>query len=197
MQPQTEENDGGTFRNRNYITLVGGGNDWYQPVGAKLINAHGLPASISGCLIVEGYHERTPEALATLQPMTHMSSASLLIERAMDEKHIEAKMDPESLRRLIGWVDANGPYLGEEEIRQMPDPPPEARWASPVPVVKPRLRTAPRINRFNIRQDGDSSKVGLDVSSCSTSSTGHPFVICDIHRKEILNVRGRKLPYGN
>jgi len=28
-----------------------------------------------------------------------------------------------------------------------------------MPVVKPRLKTAPRINRFNIRQDGDSSKV--------------------------------------
>lgn len=146
-----------------YVTLVGGGNNWYQPVDGKLINAHGLPASISGCLIVEGYRERTPEALATLHPMTHMSSASLLIERAMDEEHIEAKMDPESLRRLIGWVDTNGPYLGEEEIRQMPDPTPETMWADPVPVVKPRLRTAPRINRFNIRQDGDSRKIYLSA----------------------------------
>jgi hypothetical protein len=146
-----------------YITLVGGGNDWYHPVSKKLINEHGLPASISGCLIVEGYRERTPEALATLKPMTHMSSASLLINRAMDEKHIKAKMDPDSLRRLIAWVDANGPYLGEEEIRQMPDPTPETRWAKPVPVVKPRLRTAPKINRFNIRQDGDSSKIYLNA----------------------------------
>jgi hydrazine synthase alpha subunit-like protein len=144
-----------------YVTLVGGGNNWYQPVDGKLVNAHGLPASISGCLIVEGYRERTPEALATLAPMTCMSSASLLIDRAVDEQHIKAKMDPKSLRRLIGWVDANGPYLGEEEIRQMPDPTPETRWATPVPVVKPRLKTAPRINRFNIRQDGDSSRVFL------------------------------------
>ena len=83
----------------------------------------------------------------------------LQITRAMDEEHIEARMDPQSLRRLIGWVDANGPYLGEEEIRQMPDPTPETRWATPVPVVKPRLKTAPRINRFNLRQDGDSSKI--------------------------------------
>ncbi len=158
-----------------YLTLVGGGNNWYHPVSKTLINEHGLPASISGCLIVEGYSERTPEALATLKPMTHMSSASLLISSAMDEKHIKAKMDQDSLRRLIGWVDANGPYLGEEEIRRMPDPTPETRWAKPVPVVQPRLRTAPRINRFNIRQDGDSSKVGLDISSCSTSGTGHPW----------------------
>jgi len=139
-----------------YITLVGGGNNWYRPVKKNLINKHGLPASISGCLIVEGYRERTPAALATLKPGTHMSSASLLIEKAMSEKHIKAKMDNESLRRLIGWVDANGPYLGDEEIREIPDPTPETRWAKPVPVVKPRLKTAPKINRFNIQQDGDS-----------------------------------------
>jgi len=156
-----------------YLTLVGGGNNWYAPVNKKLINKHGLPVSISGCLIVEGYRERTPAALATLKPMTHMSSASLLISRAMDAKHIKAKMDPKSLRRLIGWVDANGPYLGEEEIRQMPDPVHEAgskypynsTYNLPMPVVKPRLKTAPRINRFNIRQDGDSSKIYLKSSS--------------------------------
>ena len=125
--------------------------------------------SISGCLIVEGYRERTPEALATLKPMTHMSSASLLIDRAMDEQHIQAKMDRDSLRRLIAWVDAAGPYLGEEEIRQMPDPvhrpqfkyPYNASYNLPMPVVTPRLKSAPRINRFNIRQDGDSSQVYL------------------------------------
>jgi len=142
-----------------YVTLVGGGNNWYHPVAKPLISKHGLPASISGVLIVEGYRERTPAALATLKPMTHMSSASLLIDKAMDKEHIKAEMDADSLRRLIGWVDANGPYLGEEEIRQMPDPTPQTRWANPVPVIQPRLKTAPNINRFNIRQDGDSSKV--------------------------------------
>jgi hypothetical protein len=148
-----------------YLTLVGGGNNWYAPVDRNLTNEYGLPCSISGCLIVEGYRERTPEALATLEPMTHMSSASLLIRRAMDAKHIKAKMDSGSLRRLVAWVDANGPYLGDEEIRQMADPTPTTRWAQPVPVVQPRLRTAPRINRFNIRQDGDSSKVYLNAAA--------------------------------
>jgi hypothetical protein len=154
-----------------YVTLVGGGNNWYQPVHETLINPYGLPVSISGCLIVEGYRERTPEALATLEPLTHMSSASLLIRRAMDETHIQARMDRESLRRLIGWVDAAGPYLGEEEIRRMPDPvhkadfkyPYNASYSLPMPVVQPRLKTAPRINRFNIRQDGDSSQIHLNA----------------------------------
>jgi len=152
-----------------YVTLVGGGNNWYQPVSEKLINTHGMPASISGCLIVEGYRERTPEALATLAPKTCMSSASLLIDRAMDEDHMGTKIGRPSLRRLIGWVDANGPYLGEEEIRAMPDPahrpefhhPYGAPYSIPMPVIQPRLKTAPRINRFNIRQDGDTSEIYL------------------------------------
>jgi len=146
-----------------YITLMGGGATWFREVDEKLTNRHGLPIPISGCLLVEGFGMRNPAALATLKPMTHLSSASLLIERAMDEKHIKAKMAPDSLRRLIGWVDANGPYLGEKEIRRMPDPTPQTMWPKPVPVVKPRLKTAPRINRFNIRQDGDSSKIYLDA----------------------------------
>ncbi len=176
--------------NEPYITLMGGGATWFRKVDKTLTNTHGLPVPISGCLLVEGFGMLNPAALATLKPMTHLSSASLLIDRAMDVKHIKAKMDAKSLRRLIGWVDANGPYLGEEEIRRMPDPTPETRWAQPVPVVKPRLKTAPRINRFNIRQDGDSSKIHWSApgEQAGTPPAGHPFVICDIHRKEILKV---------
>ena len=182
--------------NEPYITLMGGGATWFRKVDEKLTNKHGLPVPLSGCLLVEGFGGRNPAALATLKPMTHMSSASLLISKAMDEGHIKAKMDAHSLRRLIGWVDANGPYLGEEEIRQMPDPTLATRWPRPVPVVKPRLRTAPRINRFNIRQDGDSTKVFLAGAAPAAAEqgprgpvvAGHPFVICDIHKKQIMKV---------
>jgi len=158
-----------------YVTLVGGGNDWYRPTD-KPLNKEGHPTTISGVLNVEGYHDRTPVALETLKPMTHLSSASQLIDMAMDPKHIEAEMDELSLRKLIGWVDANGPYLGEEEIRKMPDP-----VGVDVPV-KPRLRTAPRINRFNIRQDGDSSKVFLKNAAVETgkreiAGPGRPNII--------------------
>jgi hypothetical protein len=40
----------------------------------------------------------------------------------MSGKHHNVKADPALLRRLIAWVDCNGPYLGEEEIREMYDP---------------------------------------------------------------------------
>ncbi|MBT3381976.1 MAG: hypothetical protein HN742_25700 [Lentisphaerae bacterium] len=182
--------------NEPYVTLMGGGATWFRAVGKQLTNNHGLPVAMSGCLLVEGFGGRNPAALATLKPMTHLSSASLLIDKAMDEKHLGRKMDADSLRRLVSWVDANGPYLGEEEIRQMPDPTPRTRWPRPVPVVQPRLKTAPRINRFNIRQDGDSTKVLLagapattdEQASGSSAAVGHPFVICDIHKKQIMKV---------
>ena len=52
--------------------------------------------------------------------------------------------DPVSVHRLIAWVDANCPYMGDEEIRAMPDPQFQGvDWLS----VRPRLRTAPRIVR--------------------------------------------------
>jgi len=133
-----------------YLTLVGGRFGWN---GKIKHNEYGLPGSISGCLVVEGYPENSPASLATLKPMTHLSYTSKLIRYAMSGKHNKVKVDAASLRRLIAWVDANGPFIGDEEIRKIPDPP----FKTPEAIsVRPRLRTAPRINRFNIRQDGNA-----------------------------------------
>jgi len=139
-----------------YVTLVGGGNDWYQPTRKENFNRFGLPISFSGCLIVEGYTERNMDSLSTLPPMSHFSAVSRLLDYATDEKHIKEKIDQMSLRRLIAWIDCNGPYLGDAEIRRLPDPSFRLREDPP---VRPRLKTAPLINRFNIRQDGDSEAV--------------------------------------
>jgi hypothetical protein len=76
--------------------------------------------------------------------MTHLSYKSPLIDIASSGKHHDVKVDPISLRRLIGWVDAMCPYLGDEEIRQMDDPEFQGvEWLS----IRPRLKTAPRIVR--------------------------------------------------
>jgi len=180
-----------------YLSLVGGGNNFYKPTKGKL-NKDGHPITLSGVLNVEGYRERSKVALETLKPMTHLSSVSVLLKKAMDPEHVGKKIDELSRRRLIGWIDANGPFLGEEEIRQMPDPPHRDDIS-----VQPRLRTAPKINRFNIRQDGDSSKVFYDMPPLSKTKQkpvskadkpaeeiepGHPFVICDIHNAEVMIV---------
>jgi hypothetical protein len=86
---------------------------------------------------------------ATLRPMTALSYRSPLIEMVMSGKHYDVKVDPVSLRRLIAWVDAMGPYRGEDEIRAIPDP--EFGGIEEL-AIRPRTRTAPRISRPSAMQ---------------------------------------------
>jgi hypothetical protein len=79
-----------------------------------------------------------------LRPMQYLSARSPLIERAISGKHHDVKVDPAGLLRLIAWVDANCPYLGEEEVRAMADP--EFDGIDRLPI-RPRLKTAPVIER--------------------------------------------------
>ena len=59
-------------------------------------------------------------------------------------KHHEVKVDEISRLRLIAWVDALGPYLGDDEIREIPDPEFQGvDWLA----VRPRIKTAPRLTR--------------------------------------------------
>jgi hypothetical protein len=114
----------------------------YQTLVGLAIKGQGraLPpgpgVGIAGCLNVDalGYDP--------LPPMTMLSSASPLIEMVASGKHNDVKISGEDLLRLMAWVDCNCVYRGEEEIRQLPDPP------DPGLPVRPRLRTAPVINRL-------------------------------------------------
>jgi hypothetical protein len=81
---------------------------------------------------------------ATLRPMTALSYRSPLIQLAMSGEHNGVKVDPVSLRRLIAWVDAMGPYRGEEEIRALPDPKFDDIQEL---AIRPRTQTAPVIPR--------------------------------------------------
>ncbi|UDQ98608.1 RpiB/LacA/LacB family sugar-phosphate isomerase [Lentisphaerota bacterium WC36G] len=137
-----------------YVDLVGGGVGWGRAKNRK---------NIAGVLVVEGYAIQDPESLKTLPAYSHFSAVSQLVKIASSGMHHKVKMSDDELRRLRAWVDCNGPYLGLEEIRQMNDPllPDVERVA-----VRPRVGTAPIINRFNIRQDGDSFKVaGCEAST--------------------------------
>jgi len=166
MTPRYSSARWGRWRSRDipspfkepYLTLVGGQFGWN---GKIKMDKYGLPGSISGCLVVEGYAESSPASLATLKPMTHLSYVSKLIHNAMSGKHNKVKVDALSLRRLIAWVDANGPYLGDEEIRRIPDPP-----FKPIEAinVRPRMATAPDIDRFNVRQDGNAVEAVKDAA---------------------------------
>ena len=81
---------------------------------------------------------------ATLRPMTALSYRSPLVQMAMSGEHHGAKVDDASLRRLIAWVDAMGPYRGLEEIRAIPDPNFDGIEKL---AIRPRTRTAPIVPR--------------------------------------------------
>ena len=114
-----------------YLTLIGPTWDGPKPEGT------GAALGLAGCLNVESSQHYEP-----IKPMTMLSSTSRLIELATSGKHNKVKIEGEDLQRLIAWVDCNCVYRGDEEVRQIPDPPSQG---FPVPV---KTCTAPVIDRL-------------------------------------------------
>ncbi len=137
-----------------YLTLVSGDCGWG---GSKPKNEKGVPINLAGVFVVEGYHQNDPENLKTLPPYTAWSPTSKLIQNATSGQHHGVKVSKEDAELLVAWVDCNGPYLGDQEVRAMFDP--YSTAVNTVPPIRPRIKSAPVINRFDIRQDGDSEKV--------------------------------------
>ena len=124
-----------------YLTLVGAAG-WGNPVRGSGRAGYGL----AGAIPVESMDpsHNNPAAYATLRPMRYLSARSPLIERAGGGKHHSVKADPLSLRRLIAWVDACCPYMGEPEVRAIADPDFDGIDLLP---IRPRVKTAPVIER--------------------------------------------------
>ncbi len=124
-----------------YVTLTGKPT-WGQPYEAPQDPPPGW--GIANPIMVEGYATTDPAAYQTPEPMTHLSYDSKLIDIASSGEHYGVKVDPLSLQRLIAWVDTMCPYLGDEEIRQIPDPVFQGvEWLA----IRPRIATAPTIVR--------------------------------------------------
>ena len=135
-----------------YMTFVNGDTPWG---GAKKRDEHNVPENIAGLFIVEAYGANDPDNLKTLPPYSAYSPVSRLAHNALSGEHHGVKVEGEDALRLLAWIDTNGPYLGDEEIRQMYDP--DSVAINTAPKIRPRIATAPKINRFDIRQDGDTS----------------------------------------
>lgn len=104
---------------------------------------------------------RPPEADRTVPPMTAMSFRSKLVANATSGEHHEVRVDCESARKLIAWVDLLCPYWNEGDIRSTPDPDPndpffaDSPYPPRTPGVRPfadspyppRMRNAPIVNR--------------------------------------------------
>ncbi len=134
-----------------YLTMVSGKTPWGR---AKNRDKNNVPENVAGLFIVEGYGTNDPDNLRTLPPYSAYSPVSRLVHNAMSGEHNGIRVQGEDLKRLIAWVDCNGPYLGDEEIRSMYDP--QTETVATIPPIRPRIATAPVINRFNVRQDGDT-----------------------------------------
>ncbi len=133
-----------------YLTLIGPAA-WPTPVPGEGQPGYGLAGAfpVYGLQAGDTYSndpatDGRSAIWRTMRPMRYLSFRSRLIELAGSGKHYEAKVDPSSLRRLIAWVDANCPYVGEEEIRAMDDP--DFAGIEQLPI-RPRMKTAPVIER--------------------------------------------------
>ena len=124
-----------------YHTLIGRPS-WGQPYNPPAKPPPGF--GIAGTILVEAYSTVDPIAYATAKPMTALSYRSKLVEIAGSGKHHQVKVDPVSLQRLIVWVDAMCPYLGDEEVRAEADPEFQGvDWLA----IRPRVKTAPVVRR--------------------------------------------------
>lgn len=124
-----------------YMTLIGR-PAWGAPYAPPEKPEPGF--GIAGVMMVEAYDQRDPKAYATPAPMTSLSYRSPLVEMVSSGKHYGVKVDETSRQRLIAWVDALCPYLGDEEVRQIPDPVFQGvDWLS----VRPQIENAPVIPR--------------------------------------------------
>ncbi|MBN1419060.1 MAG: hypothetical protein JXP34_09805 [Planctomycetes bacterium] len=124
-----------------YLTLVGGAG-WGNPVPDRGQPGYG----IAGAIPVESMDPtmNDPRAYATLRPLKYLSYTSPLIARAMGGEHHGVQIEGEDLRRLMAWVDACCPFLGEEELRALGDP--AFAGIEELPI-RPRVRTAPIVER--------------------------------------------------
>ena len=143
----------GPFRghfNEPYLTLIGPAA-WPVQVPAGDQPGYGFAGAfpVYGLRAADVYagelaSHQASVILKTLRPMRYLSYRSPLIERAMSGQHHRVKVEGVDLQRLTAWVDANCPYLGEEELRATSDP--EFDGIDLLPI-RPRVGSAPRIER--------------------------------------------------
>jgi hypothetical protein len=123
-------------------TLLLGRPSWAEPYQQPERPVPGLGAA--GMLMVEGFTTTDPKAYKTPEPMTRLSYRSHLVDLCSSGKHYNVKVDPVSLQRLIAWIDAMCPYVGDDEMRAIDDPVFQGvDWLA----IRPRIKTAPRIAR--------------------------------------------------
>jgi hypothetical protein len=92
-----------------------------------------IRSGLAGVIMSEKYDHRDPAAYRTLPPLTYLSYRSKLLDLATSGRHHGVKVDETSRLQLIGWIDANGPYRGLDDVHRLKD----ARCQDPPLVFRP------------------------------------------------------------
>jgi hypothetical protein len=126
-----------------YLTLVGQAA-WATRAPGVAPNAPGYGAACPIPVETMDPSMNDPRGLATLRPLAFLSPQSRLIDIAVGGSHHGAKVTPEDRQRLIAWVDACCPYMGDIELRALGDP-----WFEGIEKlpIRPRVQTAPEVAR--------------------------------------------------
>ncbi len=82
---------------------------------------HLIHSGLAGVIMSENYDQRDPAAYRTIGPMKYLSYRSKLLELADSGRHHGVKVDETSRLQLIGWIDANGPFRGLDDVRKLKD----------------------------------------------------------------------------
>ncbi len=138
-EPNLQLRPGHNVFKEPYLTLVGSAG-WGNPIPGPRPGY-----GIAGAIPVESaFDMNDPRGLTTLRPRQYLSPASRLIELASGGQHYDVRVDPLSLHRLIAWVDACCPFMGDEELRALGDP--DFAGIENLPI-RPRVASAPIIDR--------------------------------------------------
>jgi hypothetical protein len=121
---------------------------------------------VAGTILPMAY-PNPPEDDLTIPPMTTLSRKSRLVDLATTGEHYGVRVDDLSRLKLIAWIDLLCPYLGEPEIRALPDPDPndplfrDSPYPPRTPGVQPfadspyppRMANAPVVDRAYCQDD--------------------------------------------
>jgi hypothetical protein len=113
----THRTEPGTLMSWPYVQLVSGHNfSNYQEQVEK-----GLAGTVFPYYAYPNKNVKYPTTETVIPPMTALSYKSKLLDIATLGKHHGVKVSPEEEMMLAAWIDALCPYLGREELMEIPD----------------------------------------------------------------------------
>jgi hypothetical protein len=142
----THRTEEGTLVSWPYVKLVFGDN----PKNMEEVKQKSIAGPIFPYAVYPNPEVKFPTQNTVVPPMTAMSYRSRLVDIVSSGNHHDVKVSPEEEAMIIAWVDALCPYMGIEEILQLPDISPEdffSQVGHRKLTYPPLMRTMPYVHR--------------------------------------------------